>query len=188
MKRYALPVLIVVFAIVGGAGGFLLGGYVYDNPPAPKGIEQIGIGKTVPDFEWTDTDGRSRRLSEWRGRLVVVNYWASWCPPCIEEMPMLDRYAQTHADRVTVIGVAEDDPDAIATFLKRHPVDYPILIGGHQLAGSSLQLGNSRGVLPFTVLIGPDGTLLERRAGLLDEARLDAWRASYTPQASEAAH
>lgn len=179
MKRYLLPLLIVAFAILGGAGGFWLGGYVYDNPPAPAGIDPIDRGEAVPDFTLSDSAGEPRRLSEWHGRLIVVNYWASWCPPCIEEMPMLDDYANAHAAQVAVVGIAEDDPEAVAAFLDRHPVDYPILIGTRRLAGSSMQLGNSRGVLPFTALIGPDGTLLERRAGLLDEALLDAWRDEY---------
>lgn len=175
MKRYAIPLLIIVFAIVGGGAGFFLGGYLYDNPPPPPGIEQIDIGEVVPDFERVDSTGRTRHLSDWRGSRIVVNYWASWCPPCIEEMPMLDTYAATHADRgLVVIGIAEDDPDAVREFLSRHPVAYPILLG-EGMDGSSMQLGNSRNVLPFTALIGADGRLLDRRAGVLDEAALDAW-------------
>jgi len=175
MKRLALPLIILAFALVGGGAGFLLGGYVYDNPPPPIGIQPVGIGELVPDFERVDSDGKTRRLSEWRGSRVVVNYWASWCPPCIEEMPMLDAYAAAHADRgLVVIGIAEDDPDSVRDFLSRHPVAYPILIGTGT-GGASVQLGNSRNVLPYTALIGADGRLLDRRAGVLDEAALDAW-------------
>lgn len=180
MRRLALPLLIVVFAAVGGAAGFLLGGHVYDNPPAPPGVDQVATGAQVPALEWRDADGTARPLSDWRGRLLVVNYWASWCPPCIEEMPMLDRWAADNASSgVSVVGVAEDDPEAVRAFLERHPVAYPILFAGAGQAGSSMQLGNSRGVLPFTAVIGPDGVLLERRAGLLDRARLDDWLARY---------
>lgn len=175
MKRFALPLVIIAFAIVGGGAGFLLGGYLYDDPPPPSGIEQVAIGDMVPDFERIDSHGKARRLSEWRGRRVIVNYWASWCPPCIEEMPMLDAYAVAHADRgVVVVGIAEDDPDAVHAFLSDHPVTYPILMGSG-MDGSSVQLGNSRNVLPFTALIDTDGRLLDRRAGVLDEAALDAW-------------
>lgn len=175
MKRFTIPLLILVFAIVGGGAGFLLGGYFYDNPPPPPGVEQVAIGEVVPDFQRTDSQGHTRRLAEWRGSRVIVNYWASWCPPCIEEMPMLDAYAQANADRgVVVIGIAEDDPQAVAQFLADHPVAYPILLPDGA-DGSSMQLGNSRNVLPYTVLIGADGRLLDRRAGVLDEALLDAW-------------
>ena len=175
MKRYAIPTLIIVFAIVGGGAGFLLAGYFYDNPPPPPGVRQVDIGEPVPDFELIDGSGHARRLSDWRGSTVVVNYWASWCPPCIEEMPMLDAYAAAHAGRgVVVVGIAEDDPVAVRDFLSRHPVAYPILLGNGS-DGSSVQLGNSRNVLPFTALIGADGRLLDRRAGVLDEAALDVW-------------
>lgn len=177
MKRLLIPLLILAFAVIGGTAGFMLSSYYYDNPPPPPGITQVGIGEAVPDFILTDSSGRERRLSEWRGNLVVANYWASWCPPCVEEMPMLDAWAGEHAGAgIAVIGIAEDDPEAALGFLRAHPVGYPILIGRQQLAGSSMQLGNSRNVLPYTVLIGADGRLLERRAGLLDRALLDTWR------------
>lgn len=177
MKRLLIPLLIVLFGAIGGTAGFLLSSHYYDNPPPPPGVTQVGIGELVPDFTLTDSAGRDRHLSEWRGKLVVVNYWASWCPPCVEEMPMLDSWANDHADAgVAVIGIAEDDPDAALGFLRNHPVGYPILIGRQQLAGSSMQMGNSRNVLPFTVVIGADGRLLERKAGLLDRSQLDTWR------------
>ncbi len=180
MKRYALPLLILAFAVIGGSAGFLLGGYYYNHPPAPPGIEQIAVGERVPVFSLADASGAQRQLDQWQGRLVIVNYWASWCPPCIEEMPMLDEWARRHADRgVTVLGIAEDDPEAARGFLRDHPVAYPILIGGRQFAGSSMQLGNSRNVLPYTVVIDRDGTLRERKAGILDTDILDRWLATY---------
>lgn len=90
---------------------------------------------------------------------------------------MLDAWAKEHAQQgITVVGVAEDDPEAALAFLRDHPVGYPVLIGGRALDGSSMQLGNSRNVLPYTVLIGRDGRLLERKAGLLDRGLLDGWR------------
>lgn len=180
MKRYALPLLIVAFAVVGGAAGFFLGGHYYNNPPAPPGIEQVAVGARVPDFAMTDAAGNQRQLDEWRGKLVIVNYWASWCPPCIEEMPMLDSWSKAHGDLdVVVLGIAEDDAEAARGFVRDHPVEYPILIGGQQFEGSSMQLGNSRNVLPYTVVIDRDGTLRERKAGMLDTDILDGWLARY---------
>lgn len=178
-RRLLLPVLLVLFAVVGGSAGFLLGGWLYDNPPAPAGVDQVAIGEPVPDWTLADVDGRAVRLADSAGRLRIVNYWASWCPPCIEEMPMLDAWAARQGDAVAVLGIAEDDEDAVRGFLDQHPVAYPILLGRRELAGSSLQVGNSRGVLPYTVVVGADGRLLERRAGLLDEARLDDWLARF---------
>lgn len=184
MKRFLLPVAIIVFAAIGGSAGFLLGGYLYDDPPPPVGIETVDIGQSVPDFELIDSNGTKQRLSQWRGKLLVVNYWASWCPPCIEEMPLLDRYAKAHADgNVVVIGIAEDDPEVVAAFLADHPVKYPILLGGMGTSGNSALLGNRRNVLPFTVLVGTDGRLLERHAGLVTETLLDRWLGDPQPTA-----
>ena len=180
MKRFLAPALIVLCAIGGGVGGFLFSSHYYDNPPPPPGITQVAVGETVPDFALADSAGREQPLAQWRGNLLIVNYWASWCPPCIEEMPMLDAWAGAHRDDgVVVVGIAEDDPDAALAFLREHPVAYPVLIGGGELAGSSMQLGNSRNVLPYTVVIGADGRLLERRAGLLDQELLDGWLARH---------
>ncbi|MCK9489752.1 MAG: redoxin family protein [Xanthomonadales bacterium] len=184
MKRLLLPVLFVIFAVVGGSAGFLIGGWFYDNPPAPPGIEQIELRQPVPEFSMPDPAGTPQALSQWRGRLVLVNYWASWCPPCIDEMPMLDAYAQRHAGRgLVIVGIAEDDHDAARQFLADNPVAYPILLGNQQFEGSSMQLGNSRNVLPFSVLIGPDGRLLARKVGVLDDDKLDDWLAPHWPDA-----
>lgn len=179
MRRWLPPLMIVLCAIAGGVGGFLLGGHWYDNPPPPPGVTQVEVGGVVPDFSLPGADGRPQALSQWRGRLVVLNWWASWCPPCIEEMPMLDGWAQEHADRVVVVGIAEDDHEAARAFLQQHPVGYPVLLGGQGLEGSSMQLGNSRNVLPYTVLVGRDGRLLGRHAGLLSRDLLDAWLAEH---------
>lgn len=187
MKRLLLPLLIVCFAAIGGTAGFLLGGQVYRSPPAPPGVDLLARGQQVPPFTLPDSAGTPQPLAQWRGRLLVLNYWASWCPPCVEEMPMLDRYARTHAERgIAVVGIAEDDPQAVAEFLAEHPVAYPILLGGG-MDGSSMRLGNNRGVLPFTALIGPDGALLDHRAGVLDEAALDAWLSSHPAALAAAA-
>lgn len=177
MKRFLPPLLILLFAAAGGAAGFLLSSRYYDNPPPPPGVSQIAIGEKVPDGVMHDPEGRPHTFARWHGQLLVVNYWASWCPPCVEEMPMLDAWAKENADRnITVVGVAEDDPEAAMAFLREQPVGYPVLIGGRILDGSSMQLGNSRNVLPYTVVIGPDGRLLERRAGMLRRDILDGWR------------
>lgn len=185
MKRYLLPALFIVFAIIGGSAGFLIGGWYYDNPPPPPGVEQVAIGEPVPDFSMPgpDPDAGLKSLAQWRGKLLLVNYWASWCPPCIDEMPMLDAYARRHAERgLVVVGIAEDDHEAARGFLADNPVAYPVLLGNQQFDGSSMQLGNSRNVLPFSVLIGPDGRLLARKVGVLDDDKLDAWLAPFWPQ------
>ena len=113
-----------------------------------------------------------------RGRPVLLNFWATWCPPCVEEMPMLDAFAQQQAGKGWhVVGLAIDQPSSVRQFLARTPVRYPIGLAG--LEGTDLvrALGNTNGGLPFTVVFGRDGTVRQRRMGKLSRSDLDAWTA-----------
>ena len=100
------------------------------------------------------------------GRPLLINVWASWCGPCIQEMPELDRYSAQQADNGTqVVGIALDDEAAVRTFLKRVPIRYPVLLDTPGPADAGVRLGNPKGVLPYSVLISADGRLLKQRIG-----------------------
>src|SRR5690606_1353323 len=92
-------------------------------------VAKTHAGEPVADLRWPDLDGRTRALEEWQGRHVLLNYWASWCGPCIKEMPDLDAFASAQAeDGVQVIGIALDEAETVRAFLQRVPVGYPVLI------------------------------------------------------------
>lgn len=169
--------LIVGVAVLGAALGLLAGGW-WRHPAereAPPGVTVLKRGDQRADLDLPDADGKPHRLSEWDGRLVLVNFWATWCGPCREEMPLLDHAGKQWGDKgLQVVGVAIDDTDAVRRFLHDNPVRYPILVE----AGAedpSLLFGDTRGVLPFSVLIDRDGRLVDQRAGSFSQTSLTAW-------------
>jgi thiol-disulfide isomerase/thioredoxin len=174
--------LILVVAIAGAIGGFLAGGWLKPLPSSPHANPNaLKIGDTAPPVQRPDIDGASRSLAEWRGKVVLVNFWASWCGPCREEMPLLDRTQQRLAGKgFQIVGVASDSAAATRDFLGRVPVGYPILIDDPDTGENLSSLfGNDHDVLPYTVLIGADGRILARRAGNFTEAKLQAWLTPY---------
>ena len=119
-------------------------------------------------------------LTQWQDRLVVVNFWATWCAPCRKEMPELDRFQQKHAaNGVQVVGVALDGTADVEAFLRDTPVGYPILLAPNPAANPSLPFGNTYGALPFSVLLGRDGRILDTRLGEVSEAVLEGWIAPH---------
>lgn len=178
---------IVALAIAGALGG--LGLSLWLRPPAPpaastspsSGVRTLGIGDLREDVALPDREGRVRRLSEWDGKLVLLNFWASWCGPCREEMPLLDRMQARHAPQgLAVVGIASEEAEPALAFLRAHPVAYPILIDEPgQTADVSLRFGNTRSVLPYNVLVGRDGRILASRVGNFDEAGLEHWLAAH---------
>jgi len=146
-------------------------------PAPPEGLVIAKRGDPVPAITLPDLSGTPRTLpADFAGRPVLVNLWASWCGPCIEEMPELDRFSREQGDNGTqVVGIALDDQAAVEDFLQRIPVRYPILIDAAGPRDAGVQLGNQRGVLPYTVLVSADGRLLKQRIGPFVHGELDAW-------------
>lgn len=123
-----------------------------------------------------DADGNPYALSHWRGSLLVVNFWATWCAPCVEEMPTLNRIRSEYRSRgVEVIGLGIDNADKIRAFRDRYAIKLPLLVAG--AGGSELArgLGNTAGVLPYTVLISRSGAIERRHVGQIQAAELRSW-------------
>jgi len=141
--------------------------------PSPAGAEATAalFAATFPDV-----DGRAQPLSQWRGRPLLVNFWATWCPPCVEEMPDLQRVRDAYRERgVEVVGIAIDNAAKIAAFREKHRLTLPLLVAG--VGGSELNraLGNAGAALPYTVLIGADGRIRERHLGQVKPEQLRRW-------------
>jgi cytochrome c biogenesis protein CcmG, thiol:disulfide interchange protein DsbE len=129
------------------------------------------IGDEAPDFSLVSTDGETVRLSELRGRPVIVNFWASWCVPCIEEFPLLRDAAEQHADEdLAIVGVIFDDgPEAAAAFMEEHAGAWPAVMDpGMEVAAAYGVFGP-----PETYFIGRDGRIVARQIGQFSERSLD---------------
>lgn len=168
---------IVVLAIAAAATGLYID-HRRQNPPPPQGVTVADIGDLPPEATFLTVDGKPRQLSDWRGKRLLINYWATWCAPCRREMPLLSANVARYKGRnVAIVGVAEDTADAVRAFLAKQPVDYPVVLADSDAPGGSLSFGNTRRVLPYSVLIGEDGRILRRKLGTFSQAELDDWLA-----------
>jgi thiol-disulfide isomerase/thioredoxin len=114
-----------------------------------------------------DLDGRTHTLAEWRGKVLVLNFWATWCPPCREEMPEFVRLQnELGGQGLQFVGVAIDEPDEVRAFLKDNPVNYPILIGDEQAPDWADSLGNRLSALPFSVVFDRGGKVAHTQTGV----------------------
>jgi peroxiredoxin len=130
-------------------------------------------GKRRPDFKLRDLQGNYRDLSEWDGKLIFLNFWATWCPPCVHEIPTFSLLQDQYAGAgVQFLGVALDNARDINRFIARHGMRYPSLHGAQDAIDLSKLYGNKHGSLPYTVVIGRDGVVLHTHAGVLERAQV----------------
>jgi thiol-disulfide isomerase/thioredoxin len=148
-------------------------------PGAPVGHSVAGAEEALWALRLERPEGGELVLASLRGRPLVVNFWATWCPPCVKELPELDRFQADHAAHGwQVVGIAIDSPTAVREFLARRPLRFPTGLAG--LAGTDLtrQLGNTAGGLPFTVALDASGRVVQRKLGATTYAELASWAAS----------
>lgn len=154
--------------VVAGAAGFA--GYRFLHPREPAALE------LRPDLEFRDLKGQSHKLSEWNGKLLLVNFWATWCAPCLKEIPMLvEAQLRNGARGLQVVGVAMDEVQPVTEMSQRLQINYPVMAGGPEVGQAMDALGEELGALPFSVLISPDGHILHRVSGALSSEELRAW-------------
>lgn len=120
--------------------------------------------------------GEPAPLQRYQGKPLLINFWATWCPPCVQELPMLNQFFEQHASKgLQMLGLAIDQPSAVRAFLERVPLTFPIVIGGLQGGDINRSLGNQEGKLPFSVLLDSKGQALHRKIGPLTPQDLESW-------------
>ena len=161
----------VLVALLAGLGGFLLrASLISSETEAGFTTEQLGAHSMVerlrPEFILADLAGALHRVIEWDGKVLIINFWATWCPPCRKEIPMLIGL-QEHYGRagMQLIGIALDEPSSVQAYSKAMGINYPILIGDSGTIVSSY--GNDLGALPYTVIIGRDSKIALVKLGEL---------------------
>ena len=127
------------------------------------------------DFTLPEIDGKPRQLSEWRGKLIVLNFWATWCPPCREEIPLFVRTQGKYGARgLQIIGVAIDKLEDVKNFQDFKLINYPVLVGQEEVMALMQQYGNRIGSLPYSVVIDRKGQVLSRKVGAYQPAELES--------------
>ncbi|HIF50564.1 MAG TPA: TlpA family protein disulfide reductase [Thiotrichaceae bacterium] len=180
MKKWQLIIIIIVLALLSSIGGYQLQqniqadklepAIVVKNPIAPKEV----IGTKFEDFSLSDVDGVQRHLSEWQGKVMVINFWATWCSPCREEIPAFIELQQQYAsDGLQFIGIALQQAEEVREFIDEFNVNYPSLVGDDDVIKAAKKLGNDIGALPYTVIIDRNGVISFTRRGPLSKSEAE---------------
>jgi thiol-disulfide isomerase/thioredoxin len=128
------------------------------------------------EMSFDDPGGQPQPMSRFRGRPLLINFWATWCPPCVEELPLLDAfYLEQKAKGWQVLGLAVDQPSAVRKWLQAKPLSFGVGMAGLNGTELSKSLGNLAGGLPFTAVFGASGALLHRKTGKVTKEDLTQW-------------
>jgi thiol-disulfide isomerase/thioredoxin len=164
---FRLVALIGLAVLAFAAGRLLSGPRETGTPHTPAAAGHL-LALRLPD-----TRGQPRGPADWPHALRVINFWATWCPPCRAEMPEFSRLAQEYSEKgVQFLGIAVDSAANVQDFADKNPVSYPLLIGGNDLLPLLAELGNRQGGLPFTVILDADGRVRAAKLGRLTESAL----------------
>lgn len=172
----SLRALLLLAGLIAAGAGVLYAWSTSTHPPSPPSIHEL----VLPDVE-----GRDRAIREWEGKTLLINFWATWCAPCREEIPLLQEAQARYANRgLRVIGVAIDDPSEVITYRREMDIRYPVLLGDFATLSLTAPLGNTSEVLPFTLILSPQGQIVARKVGSYRKSELTALLADILPPAS----
>ncbi len=180
IKKLLFPFAALTIATIAGVAGF----YVYQSatPQTPLPPLQAAaapfeagnpdiIGSLRPDFSLPDVTGHIRNISEWDGKVLAINFWATWCPPCIKEIPEFIEIQRKYKDQgLQFIGIALQRPEEVIEFMQTYGMNYPVLAGETAVIKIAESYGNDIGALPYTVIIDREGRIQHIKRGPLAAA------------------
>lgn len=169
MSRAREWVLIACAALTAAAAGYAYNTWRTAPEAGDAGLAAL-MAARLPDL-----DGNAQPLDQWRGKIVVVNFWATWCAPCREEIPLFVKLQNKYGDRgLQFVGIAIDQPEKVRPYAAELGMNFPVLIGGIDAIGLTRTLGNRAGVLPFTVVLDRSGKAVQKQVGAVKEAQTEA--------------
>jgi len=157
--------LIVLASVIALSGGVFVRSFSEQ--------EQQKVSTPALELNLPDIKGNPRSLSEWQGKIRIINFWATWCPPCLKEIPEFIRLQTEFIDKnVQFIGIAIEEKQTVEQYLKNNPVNYPMLIGGDKAIALSQQLGNIVNAVPFSLIVNQQGQIIHRQPGELSREKI----------------
>jgi len=170
LKRLPQALLLCAFAVLFAGAGYLV--YQWrssDLQPDPVTTGQMVLAAKLPGL-----DGKPHPLEQWRGKVLIVNFWATWCAPCREEIPGFIKFQDQYGPQgAQFVGIAIDTPERVEPYAREIGINYPVLVGGLEAMDFARQAGNRTSVLPFTVVIDRNGKVVTATVGVLKPENLE---------------
>ncbi|KAF3981803.1 MAG: TlpA family protein disulfide reductase [Methylococcales symbiont of Hymedesmia sp. n. MRB-2018] len=127
----------------------------------------------LPEFSIADINGEQQSIAQWDNKIRIINFWATWCPPCLKEIPEFIKIQNAFSDKnVQFIGIAMEEAESVKQYLAVNPVNYPMLIAGDGNVSLSRQLGNIFDAVPFTLIVNQLGTIIYRQPGEISSEKI----------------
>lgn len=178
MPKMNSAFMMLALAAAGLVAGYFFNSWQHEQKLSTTKVansNQALVSNIRPLFKLKDLEGNIRDVKEWDGNVLMVNFWATWCPPCRKEMPAFIELQEKYADKgFTIIGIAIDEKQAVIDFTEPMGMNYPILLGEHEGMPLTTAYGNRLGVLPFTVFIDRQGNIVHRTRSELSFAQAEA--------------
>lgn len=164
----------VVVAILSLAAGFAYQSWQIDSSLAMTDSQKQKGAEAFFNAALTDVAGTAQPGEQWRGKIIIANFWATWCAPCRDEIPeLIDTYASYRDQDVVVVGIAVDDAKKVAAFSEEFGINYPVIVGEFDAFTLAEAMGNPQGALPFTATIDRHGSIVNTHLGRIKKKQLE---------------